>query len=132
MGLGKMHSFPLSRISPFIILRAYYGFEKCRIFASVNVLYSHLGTILKGTLGMSGSWLKGKHHVFHLLTQLCSNPDKWNCIDNSCQQKSQDNSISKLDGDLPLCIINASFWVSLGNKSKKVIFMGLWSIAVIV
>ena len=80
-------------------------FEKYRIVAGVNVRDSHLGTILKGTLGGSGSLLKGEHHVFHFLTQLRFNPDKWNCTDNSCQQKDQDNSICKLDVDLPLCII---------------------------
>ena len=81
-------------------------FEKCRIFACVNVLHSHLGTsVLKRTLGASGLLLKGERHVFHFLTQLHSNPDKWNCTDNSSQQKGQDNSISKLDVELPPCII---------------------------
>lgn len=60
-------------------------FEKYRIVAGVNVCDSHLGTILKRTLCGSGSLLKGEHHVFHFLTQLCSNPDAWNCTDNSCQ-----------------------------------------------
>ena len=106
-------------------------FEKCRIVACVNVLHSHLGTVLKGTLGASGLLLKGERHVFHFLTQLYSNPDKWNCTDNSCQQKGQDNSISKLDVDLPLCIIKCQLLVSLGCKSRKVMFMGLWSVAVV-
>lgn len=87
---------------------------------------SHLGTVLQRTLGESGLLLKAAS-CFHFLTQLYSNPDKWNCTDNSCQQKGQDNSIQTRYW--PSTVYNKVPVVefSLGCKSRKVMFMGLWS-----